>query len=764
MPDDDDMQMIPTEPNTQADTQMEATQPGTQPDPTPQKEPTPNEEPARRTTQDSFHSAREAASKEPTAEPMQVDFEHEHQREHGRGEMDFEYTFPPRTQEKQPEYPTLPTNERRSSKNDTMQESMLKSPEPGHQAQDELDEHLDDIGSPSDNSTPDRPLIRKSSLNFASLPAREPLNTKRSMGGARNSYIDRGFFGRQTGARLTQAVEKNDEKMDVEERPEQKSSTQLLHEKINMLGKTQAPRTTKSVSANAQSVAYPDLSASRREPSEERIKPREQTPAEALNRPSTSQQPSTARKPFESPRPQTSHAERKTPGSIADGRSPARGMFNPSRFWHGKSNSTSSMLASPPKNAEQSHIDTTTPANSPGRYEGPLSASRGRLQSIMKSAKGLFSSSAGASAAARLESQSPTANRSVRASPLQRSESRMAQQSPVKPEGRRTRSSTEREQRRKQEEARERERREQEERERREREEREERERMEREERERLERQREERARIERDREEREERERIEREEHERREKEEQRVREEEKRREAQKNAPVMQKLDRVQVPVTRMNQSSPRKQVKSSEEEHKFAIPKPKGRPVKPTRETAKPKPQPVSIRVGTHSQRMAMSQHPPESAPSTGLRSTTGNNTSSTSLHTATSSSSFKSTSSAASTKSKTTVAKKKEAEAQRRLEARREAERKKAAQEEARRLEQAEAERRERERAAQEDPKKAAQRQAIEKRRLENARKLEQQQQQRVQATPSRPRVSFVFCWVVMKLIVAGLYNAG
>lgn len=749
MPDDDDMQMIPSqqpEHDTQADTQPDDTQPDDtqpeatqpeiepeieeeieqeieedeqeeqQPEPTPQKEPTPVPEPvqntpARRTQ--SFHSADASPSKEPVAEPM---------------ELDFEYSFPPRPQQNtQPEYPSLPAESQSLSKNDTAEHA------------DDLDEHLD-IGSPSEHSTPDRPLIRKSSLNFASLPAREPLNTKRSMGGGRNSYIDRGFPGRQTnGARLTQAMpEKNDhaDKMEIDERPagetksHGKTSTQLLHEKINMLGKTQAPRTTKSISANAQSIAYPDLPASKPEPAEERIKVREQTPAnELLARPSTSQQPQTARKNIASPRPQTSHAERRSPGTIPqDARSPARGMFNPSRFWHGKSNSTS-LLASPPKNAEAGNIDTT-PVNSPRRYEGPLSASKDRLQSIMKSAKGLFSNSASASAGARQESQSPSARR-VEA----KAEPRAQPRSPTKYEGRRTRSSTEREQRRREEQAREKEREDREESEHKERQEREERERVE----------------IE-------ERELIEREERELKEKEELvKAREEERLKTQTKNAPVMQKLDRVQIPVPKMNQSSPRKMQppsKPAEEEPKLSIPKPKGRPVKPTRDTAKPKPQPVSIRVGTHSQRMAMSQHQPApEPPATKLRSTAGNNTSSTSLQTTASSSSFKSNSSAASAKSKSTVAKKKEVEAQKRQDARREAERKKAAQDEARRQdelrrqEQAEAERRERERfTAQEDPKKAAQRQAIEKRRLENARKLEQQRAQ--QATPSHSRVSHAF----------------
>lgn len=51
-------------------------------------------------------------------------------------------------------------------------------------------DNLDDMGSPSDGFTPERMPVRKSSLSFASLPAREPL---KSLGGSRisrTSHID----------------------------------------------------------------------------------------------------------------------------------------------------------------------------------------------------------------------------------------------------------------------------------------------------------------------------------------------------------------------------------------------------------------------------------------------------------------------------------------------------------------------------------------------------------------------------------------------
>ncbi|KAH0389424.1 hypothetical protein KCU89_g16695, partial [Aureobasidium melanogenum] len=64
----------------------------------------------------------------------------------------------------------------------------------------ELEEEEEDENakSPSDTSTPDKPLTRKSSLTFAALPAREPLTAKRSIG-PRGSHMD-AFGGARTSA------------------------------------------------------------------------------------------------------------------------------------------------------------------------------------------------------------------------------------------------------------------------------------------------------------------------------------------------------------------------------------------------------------------------------------------------------------------------------------------------------------------------------------------------------------------------------------
>lgn len=123
----------------------------------------------RRITEDSFHSAREVApSKENTVEPLE-----------------FEYSrYIPKNTALPKQHPpsTSPRQEKQEDSHNRPQ-PLTSSHQP--ETREDLDDpNFDDIGSPSDGPTPVRAPIRKSSLTFASLPAREPLTTKRSMGGA----------------------------------------------------------------------------------------------------------------------------------------------------------------------------------------------------------------------------------------------------------------------------------------------------------------------------------------------------------------------------------------------------------------------------------------------------------------------------------------------------------------------------------------------------------------------------------------------------
>ncbi|PGG99829.1 hypothetical protein GX51_06121 [Blastomyces parvus] len=720
----------------------------------------------RRTTDASFHSAREIApSKESTVEPMDIE----------------PYESTPIAAPKQAattahlESPREPAHalERLDS---TPLEKANEMEVETHEHDAALDHHFDDIGSPSDGSTPDRPPIRKSSLSFASLPAREPIKTKRSMGGhriSRISHIDPsksvqgGYYGRQTGgARMTQILpEEHTEQGNIEGNtkaaesrappllPEEselamkgtntynKTSTQLLHEKINMLGKSQPSRGTKSIAATAPSansqVQYPELPP--QEPAAD--KPRRPSPTEAQTNDSRTAPPRspqhfqsshfvrdmTSQSPEQLRRiaAQEDRISRIMYSRSPERRSPAAKPFGGTGAFHAKSASTS-IITSPRANTighqrTKSTRETVTPVSSPRRDDGPLSASKSRLQSIMKTAKGLFTSTGSVSAAAKMEalSSSPTSTRSQTG--LYRNVQEIFSQEPQPPaiqspplqEGRRTRRSTEREEKRKEKE----------------------------------------------------------RQEMQRMEEQLQKSREQEIQRPGTVNVapehrpppksvgttPARETLATRSSPRRPPTQQSVREPEQSREVEHKFAVPaKPHHqskqndgrRPVRPTRDIQKPKPQPVSIRVGTLSQRIPLSNSslsssvqeptpnptPASKAPAPGVNK----KGSKLSMQTNSSTSSFKSATSTSSKSKAVQAAEKKKEVSQRKRAAHQEEVRR---QEEARRQEQAsraEAERRERERSVADDPKKLAHKQAIEKRRLENARKLEQQRNQ--QPTPA------------------------
>ncbi|KPM38742.1 hypothetical protein AK830_g7810 [Neonectria ditissima] len=135
--------------------------------------------------------------------------------------------------------------------------------------------------SPSDGSSPIRPVVRKSSLNFASLPAREPLAAGKSAGArvSRTSHLDHNttsYYNRHTGGKSLGNYAKQDEtddedededhdEMDVDDFPSiptqeshethdlavhhNKTYTQRLQDQINMLGKSQpnGSRPSKSI-------------------------------------------------------------------------------------------------------------------------------------------------------------------------------------------------------------------------------------------------------------------------------------------------------------------------------------------------------------------------------------------------------------------------------------------------------------------------------------------------------------------------------------
>ncbi|KAK4459232.1 hypothetical protein QBC42DRAFT_232103 [Cladorrhinum samala] len=148
------------------------------------------------------------------------------------------------------------------------------------------DDDDDDAGdqprSPSEPPSPVRGY--RSSINFASLPAREPLASKKSLGGNRTSVADftrPSIFGRQTGGKslgnVTRHGESEDSQDDMDLDDEvgaqdqdattkivehNKTYTQMLHEQISMLGKSQGPASRSSKSLASMLPSQGSASAS----------------------------------------------------------------------------------------------------------------------------------------------------------------------------------------------------------------------------------------------------------------------------------------------------------------------------------------------------------------------------------------------------------------------------------------------------------------------------------------------------------------------
>lgn len=179
-----------------------------------------------------------------------------------------------------PEVPSYATQDepesssKESDQDDPSSEAPITSPAPSPRRLpmpvERSDGSSEDEQSASEGSSPIRPVVRKSSLNFASLPAREPLNSGKSLGArqSRNSHFDNGntsrtsYYQRQTGgkslgnlAKRDSVHEENPEGMEVDgedsspanevpeaERPglnHTKTYTQRLQDQISMLSKPQ---------------------------------------------------------------------------------------------------------------------------------------------------------------------------------------------------------------------------------------------------------------------------------------------------------------------------------------------------------------------------------------------------------------------------------------------------------------------------------------------------------------------------------------------
>jgi hypothetical protein len=284
-----------------------------------------------------------------------------------------------------------------------------EEPEQGEIEPTEQELHAEASHEPSETSSPAQPLARKSSFTFSSLPAREPLTAKRSIGG-RNSHMDamnrNSVFAKSVGKSFGFALD-DDQENSPEKESQGKTSAQLLHERISMLGKAKDSRSSKSI-PQALYPQLPQADAEEEVVSEDAPAPPPKDAPTAVDDEDDDwiapSKPIQQKNPFQfnqlpaeiapSPRP-TMH---KKAISATDIPSPIRPPM------HSKSQSV--VISMTPD------VASTTPAGSPlsKKQTEPMSASK-KLWGAFKSARSLFASSAGSSAAAKLESHDSPAGR-----------------------------------------------------------------------------------------------------------------------------------------------------------------------------------------------------------------------------------------------------------------------------------------------------------------------------------------------------------------
>ncbi|TEY41033.1 hypothetical protein BOTCAL_0406g00020 [Botryotinia calthae] len=344
------------------------------------------------------------------------------------------------------------------------------APQDDHQDEDEQMDDIPDAQSASDGSSPIRPIFRKSSLNFASLPAQDL--SKKSLGHrtSRTSHYGRPTGGKSLGNVKEDLANKNEDEMDVDEglestgreeseaetllaRIHNKTSTQRLQDQISKLGQSQPTTRPASKSLvggiipSRQSIqaTQPPTPQHREEASPPSKDNSFATPgAFPEDEDSWIGPPTTAlqEKSIFSPRPTiaknhtadvmesvrgketVSGSEFNVPDNEDEGRQTSSIRDTNVR---GLTKSISTSFISSPKRAAGSQSpnklmsvsnpnlpinaideDATTPPKSPPRTlrGSPLKVAKDKFSSILKSGKTLFASSAAASADAKIETLS----------------------------------------------------------------------------------------------------------------------------------------------------------------------------------------------------------------------------------------------------------------------------------------------------------------------------------------------------------------------
>ncbi|PKK42138.1 hypothetical protein CI102_14495 [Trichoderma harzianum] len=317
---------------------------------------------------------------------------------------------------------------------------------PSDAAQDEpkisaRDFDVDESSSEPAGSSPIRTVVRKSSLNFASLPAREPLTSGKSLGArqSRNSHFDTGnssrtsYYQRQTGGKSLGNLAKHEslyedkaDGMEVDaqdaspvyeaseaDRPgvnHTKTYTQRLQDQISMLSKPQGSfgqtkqtlnaAATQQDSIQAQSVTSPKAPSADKEP--------------------------TSRGLFNAVKSASSSTMPTDSSALARDTAPlskAISISNPS-------------LAM----SQDDFADTPSKSPTRGFRDSPLKQVKSKLSSILKSSRGLLATNADGKAL-----MSPSTTQSVVLKSQEMESQTVESASPTKPIARRTRASTERE-------------------------------------------------------------------------------------------------------------------------------------------------------------------------------------------------------------------------------------------------------------------------------------------------------------------------------
>lgn len=282
----------------------------------------------------------------------------------------------------------------------------------------EVDDEMevDEEPTPSEKSSPVKPLVRKSSLTFACLPAREPILPKKSMG--RTSQIRHTGGKSLGGSQTVQPVESQHD--DLEDRGEDrpalqreesettkthnKTSTQRLFERFQMLEQHAPPKRISQniLSQSSRPSVYPAITS----------QPKEAIPPAQISQ----SQPTYPTLPAAESEREEVEEEDDDDSWIAAPTRAAAPALNPIRSPVNKSHtlakhsSPHKLKPSPIKPVSTFDLsaaaDSTTPVGSPAgkKYmDAPLSASKAKFYSALRAAKDKLIGSTAASAQVKLD-------------------------------------------------------------------------------------------------------------------------------------------------------------------------------------------------------------------------------------------------------------------------------------------------------------------------------------------------------------------------